>query len=122
MPTYEYECQDCNCRFERRQRFTEEPITVCPECGGSTHRVPCAVGIIFKGAGFYCTDNRGNGNGGGSRSEPSSATAEGKEEKPAAKSDDKVADKPAGDAASKAPEKSSEKGKEKATAGSAAAS
>ena len=63
MPTYEYECVDCGVRFERRQRITDEPITTCPECGGGTRRVFYPVGIIFKGSGFYCTDNRRNGGG-----------------------------------------------------------
>lgn len=59
MPLYEYKCQECGLRFERRQSFTEEPITVCPDCEGLVMRLIQPAGIIFKGSGFYVTDNRG---------------------------------------------------------------
>ena len=58
MPIYEYECSLCRCRFERRQRFDEEPVAICPECQGKARRVIHSVPIIFKGSGFYTTDNR----------------------------------------------------------------
>ncbi len=58
MPIYEYECDICRCRFERRQRFDEEPVAMCPECQGKARRVIHSVPIIFKGSGFYTTDNR----------------------------------------------------------------
>lgn len=58
MPLYEYQCQDCGVRFERRQSINEEPAKVCPECSGEVHRLIQPVGIIFKGSGFYVTDNR----------------------------------------------------------------
>jgi putative FmdB family regulatory protein len=58
MPIYEYECESCRIRFERLQHFKDDPIKVCPECGGSVHRVLQPVGIIFKGSGFYITDHR----------------------------------------------------------------
>ncbi len=58
MPIYEYECDICQCRFERRQKFDEEPISMCPECQGRARRVIHSVPIIFKGGGFYTTDNR----------------------------------------------------------------
>jgi putative FmdB family regulatory protein len=59
MPVYEYECDSCTLRFERIQRFSEEPVRICPNCGESVHRVIQPVGVIFKGSGFYVTDNRG---------------------------------------------------------------
>lgn len=59
MPTYEYECDECGVVFERFQHFSDDPLEICPECGGSVHRVIQPVGIIFKGSGFYVTDNRG---------------------------------------------------------------
>lgn len=59
MPIYEYECENCGVRFERTQHMTDEPLTICPECNGHVHRVFQPVGIIFKGSGFYVTDNRG---------------------------------------------------------------
>jgi len=58
MPIYEYECENCGVRFERTQHMTDEPLTICPECNGHVHRVFQPVGIIFKGSGFYVTDNR----------------------------------------------------------------
>lgn len=58
MPTYEYECASCGFRFEKRQRFDEEPLSVCPNCEGSLHRVFHSSPIIFKGSGFYVTDSR----------------------------------------------------------------
>ncbi len=58
MPIYEYECENCGVRFERTQHMIDEPLTICPECNGHVHRVFQPVGIIFKGSGFYVTDNR----------------------------------------------------------------
>ena len=58
MPIYLYECDSCGIRFERLQRMSAEPLTECPECDGHIHRVIQPVGIIFKGSGFYITDNR----------------------------------------------------------------
>jgi len=58
MPLYEYRCEDCGVRFERRQHINDDPVKVCPECGGAVHRLIHPVGIIFKGSGFYVTDNR----------------------------------------------------------------
>jgi putative FmdB family regulatory protein len=60
MPIYAYECKDCGVRFERRQGFDDDPIAICPECGGEVHRLIQPAGIIFKGSGFYVTDNRGS--------------------------------------------------------------
>jgi len=60
MPTYEYHCDECGMTFERFQHFSEQPLQTCPECNGPVHRVIHPVGIIFKGSGFYVTDNRGN--------------------------------------------------------------
>jgi putative FmdB family regulatory protein len=58
MPIYLYQCDSCGVRFERLQRMSDEPLTECPECDGHVHRVIQPVGIIFKGSGFYVTDNR----------------------------------------------------------------
>lgn len=59
MPIYEYECEQCGVRFEKSQRFTDPVLAECPECNGHVHRVMQPVGVIFKGSGFYVTDNRG---------------------------------------------------------------
>ena len=57
MPTYEYLCQACSHRFETWQKMTENPLTICPECGGHIRRVLYPAGIVFKGSGFYKTDH-----------------------------------------------------------------
>ncbi len=58
MPVYEYECCDCHHHFERKQRFDEEPVAMCPKCEAKAHRVIHSVPVIFKGSGFYTTDSR----------------------------------------------------------------
>ena len=58
MPTYEYECQQCHERVEAVQKFTDAPLSVCPHCGGELRKVFSAVGIVFKGSGFYKNDSR----------------------------------------------------------------
>jgi putative FmdB family regulatory protein len=70
MPTYEYLCQTCSHRFETWQKMTDEPLTVCPECGNHIRRVLFPAGVVFKGSGFYKTDY-GNG-----KSSPSSASSD----------------------------------------------
>jgi putative FmdB family regulatory protein len=60
MPTYEYECQQCHERIEAVQKFSDEALTVCPHCGGELRKVFSAVGIVFKGSGFYKNDSRGS--------------------------------------------------------------
>ena len=64
MPMYEYECMICGMRFERRQHFSDPPLQQCPECRGKVRRVFYPPAIVFKGSGFYVTDNRSGGNGG----------------------------------------------------------
>ena len=64
MPIYAYRCKECDHQFEARQRFSDSPLTDCPVCSGSVRRVISPVGIVFKGSGFYVTDNRnGRSNG-----------------------------------------------------------
>jgi putative FmdB family regulatory protein len=58
MPIYEYACDTCQTTFERKQKFSEDPVRDCPECGNGVRRVLHPAGIIFKGSGFYVTDNR----------------------------------------------------------------
>ncbi len=62
MPTYQYACENCGHRFDTRQRFNDAPLTICPQCGAPIHRVINPVGIIFKGPGFYVTDNKSGNN------------------------------------------------------------
>jgi putative FmdB family regulatory protein len=59
MPIYTYRCENCGVRFERQQKFTDQPLTRCPECNKKALRkVYTPVGIVFKGKGFYATDHK----------------------------------------------------------------
>lgn len=58
MPIYTYVCKDCGEQIEARQNFHDEPLTVCPVCGGALRKLFNAVGVVFKGSGFYRTDSR----------------------------------------------------------------
>ncbi|MFV0452660.1 MAG: FmdB family zinc ribbon protein [Propioniciclava sp.] len=61
MPTYQYRCADCGEDLEVFQSFTDDALTVCPSCEGTLRKVFNAVGVVFKGSGFYATDNRTKG-------------------------------------------------------------
>jgi putative FmdB family regulatory protein len=67
VPTYSYACTECSNRFDIVQSFTDDTLTVCPECSGKLRKLFNSVGIVFKGSGFYRTDSRGSG---GTASEP----------------------------------------------------
>lgn len=58
MPVYQYACTDCGEQLEVRQSFTDDSLTVCPACSGRLRKVLSAVGVVFKGSGFYRTDSR----------------------------------------------------------------
>lgn len=60
MPTYQYACTvpDCSNEFELVQSFSDPAASECPACGGKVRKVFSAVGVVFKGSGFYRTDNR----------------------------------------------------------------
>jgi putative FmdB family regulatory protein len=58
LPTYEYACKACGHRLEAVQKFTDDALTVCPDCGGDLRKVFGAPGIVLKGSGFYKTDTR----------------------------------------------------------------
>jgi putative FmdB family regulatory protein len=58
MPVYQYLCPKCNLKFELKQSFSDESIVVCPKCQNGARRLFSTVPIIFKGQGFYVTDNR----------------------------------------------------------------
>lgn len=78
MPTYAYACTECDHRFEIVQPFSADSLTVCPECEGRLRKLFNAVGIVFKGGGFYRNDSRsGAGKESGNESKESSSTPEG---------------------------------------------
>ena len=58
MPTYQYQCKSCGGDLEVVQKFSDASLTVCPECSGELRKVFNAVGVVFKGSGFYATDSR----------------------------------------------------------------
>ena len=58
MPTYQYACTECEHEFEAVQKFSDDALTECPSCTGKLRKVFSAVGVVFKGSGFYRTDSR----------------------------------------------------------------
>ena len=76
MPTYQYACTECGHAFEQVQSFSDDTLTVCPECQGRLRKVFNAVGVVFKGSGFYRTDSRGKS----SAAEAGSSSSESKGE------------------------------------------
>ena len=63
VPTYQYSCTECGSALEAQQSFSDDPLTVCPECGGRLRKIFSAVGVVFKGSGFYRNDSRAGKNG-----------------------------------------------------------
>jgi putative FmdB family regulatory protein len=88
MPTYQYRCTTCDTELEAVQKFTDDPLTDCPECDGNLRKVFNAVGVVFKGSGFYATDNRTKGKSGSAKQSEKSGDKSGEksESKPAAES------------------------------------
>ncbi len=82
MPTYDYECTQCDHKFEAFQNITAAPLRKCPKCGRKSLRrlIGGGAGIIFKGSGFYATDYRG-GSSGGSRPRNSKSSSDKSETK-----------------------------------------
>ncbi|MFE2764070.1 MULTISPECIES: FmdB family zinc ribbon protein [Streptomyces] len=90
MPTYQYQCTECGEGLEAVQKFTDDALTVCPSCEGRLKKVFSAVGIVFKGSGFYRNDSRGSSSSSApaassaKTSGSSSTTSSGSDAKPAA--------------------------------------
>ncbi|MFI5983997.1 FmdB family zinc ribbon protein [Streptomyces sp. NPDC051555] len=74
MPTYQYQCTECGEGLEAVQKFTDDALTVCPSCDGRLKKVFSAVGIVFKGSGFYRNDSRGSSSSSTPASKPASST------------------------------------------------
>jgi putative FmdB family regulatory protein len=77
MPTYQYACTECGHAFEQFQSFSDDALTVCPECDGRLRKVFNAVGVVFKGSGFYRTDSRGKESTSTSTAASASSSADG---------------------------------------------
>ncbi|WP_209912933.1 FmdB family zinc ribbon protein [Mycolicibacterium lutetiense] len=79
MPTYSYACTECGNRFDAVQAFSDDALTSCPKCSGKLRKLFGSVGVVFKGSGFYRTDNRESGkstsNGSSAKSSESSSSS-----------------------------------------------
>ncbi|MEU6347201.1 FmdB family zinc ribbon protein [Streptomyces sp. NPDC046977] len=82
MPTYQYQCTECGEGLEAVQKFSDDALTECPACHGRLRKVFSAVGVVFKGSGFYRTDSRGSS----SSSAPAAKAGSGSESKSSASS------------------------------------
>jgi putative FmdB family regulatory protein len=112
VPTYQYACTECGHQLEAVQSFSDEPLTVCPNCEGRLRKVFSAVGVVFKGSGFYRTDSRND-----SKSSATSTTS--------TKSDSAKSDSPKSESTKSEPaktESTKSESKPAATAGAASTS
>jgi putative FmdB family regulatory protein len=91
VPTYQYACTECGHAFEQVQSFSDDALTECPRCRGKLRKVFNAVGVVFKGSGFYRTDSRSAGNSAKADSAPTTKT----ETKATPKAESKTESKPA---------------------------
>jgi len=93
VPTYQYACTECGHAFEQVQSFSDDALTTCPECSGRLRKVFNAVGVVFKGSGFYRNDSRASSSSSDTKTETKSdsKSASGSE----TKSDTKTESKPA---------------------------
>jgi putative FmdB family regulatory protein len=98
MPTYQYRCTACGEDLEVVQKFSDAPLTVCPTCGGHLRKVFNAVGVVFKGSGFYRTDSRN-----GSKSDDGAESGSSEKKSPAEKKSAEKESAGAGSAASASP-------------------
>ena len=90
MPIYEYECLTCGTQFEKRQSFSDAPEAECPNGHDNTRRLLATPTIVFKGSGFYVTDNRGKAKNGINRSSTDEKSETKSEQKTEAKAEKKV--------------------------------
>ncbi|WP_030270680.1 FmdB family zinc ribbon protein [Streptomyces sp. NRRL B-24484] len=96
MPTYQYQCTECGNGLEAVQKFTDEALTTCPDCQGKLRKVFSAVGVVFKGSGFYRTDSRSSSSSSVSSGSSSTAPSTGSSSSaPAAASSGSTASAPA---------------------------
>ena len=116
MPTYSYRCADCDHAFDIHQAFTDDNLTICPNCGGKLRKIFSPVGVSFSGSGFYRNDSRADAQkskAGSSSTSESTSKSEGSKSDSPAKSDAA----PKSDSSSKADSSSSSPKKESKPAG-----
>ncbi|MGO1974750.1 MAG: FmdB family zinc ribbon protein [Propionibacteriaceae bacterium] len=94
MPTYQYRCTECDNELEAVQKFTDPSLTDCPTCEGRLRKIFNAVGVVFKGSGFYRTDSR-------TENKSDSDSGSSSDKSSAGKSDSTSGSKPDGDSGSK---------------------
>ena len=82
MPTYAYACRTCGHAFDAVQSFSDDALTVCPECGGELRKQYGSIGVTFNGSGFYRTDSRSGSAGASSASSTSSTSSSGSASSP----------------------------------------
>ncbi|MFJ3704895.1 MULTISPECIES: FmdB family zinc ribbon protein [Streptomyces] len=107
MPTYQYQCTECGEGLEAVQKFTDDALTVCPNCEGRLKKVFSAVGIVFKGSGFYRNDSRGSSSSSTPGTSSSSKTSDSSSGSASSKTDAKPAASASSSASSSASTSSS---------------
>lgn len=95
MPKYQYQCKDCGEALEVQQSFSDDALTVCPACEGELRKVFNAVGVVFKGSGFYRNDSRSTSSSSDSAKSSSSGTSSASSGGSASSTDSKPAAAPA---------------------------
>lgn len=122
MPTYEYVCRDCNEHLEVVQSFRDDPLATCGKCGGSLRKVFTPAGIIFKGSGFYSTDNRTSQPAGSSASSGGSGDSSGSSDSDSAGSESGSGSSDSGSGSSESGADSKKSGSSEGNTGTASGS
>jgi putative FmdB family regulatory protein len=115
MPLYEYECKKCKQRFERIQKFSDDPVKKCPQCGGAVEKVISAPAVQFKGSGWYVTDYARKSSAGREDGKPSGESS-GSEEKGAKSGKETSEGKPKSDTSESKPKSDTSESKPKSDA------
>ena len=103
MPTYSYRCTECGTAFDIQQAFTDDSLTVCPNCGGKLRKLFSAVGVSFSGSGFYRNDSRAAENKSAAKKDAAPTESKPAESKPAESAKPAAASTPSSPAKTAAP-------------------
>ena len=87
MPTYQYRCTECGSEIERVQKFSDAALTTCEDCGGTLRKVYNAVGIVFKGSGFYHNDSKSKSKSNLTSTSSPASTSSGESSSPSSSAD-----------------------------------